>query len=156
MPQMNTEQFKALTEVIGMDAALQLVQDGTAREKALQSANVAFKSVTDDGKAISLEIETEPEAPESEMESGDSEYTMKALCEKMDAMTGALTKMMELMANKAVVTPEPAPVVVTPPEPVLGDTRKAALIQDMLANQQKAVGDRDPISTITELVFGGQ
>lgn len=154
MPQMSTEQFKALTEVIGMDAALQIVQDGTAREKALQAANVAFKSVTDDGKAISLEIETEPEAPEAEMES--EPYTMKALCEKMDAMTGALTKMMELMANKAVATPEPAPVVVTPPEPVLGDTRKAALIQDMLANQQKAVGDRDPISTITELVFGGQ
>jgi hypothetical protein len=157
MPQMNTEQFKALTEVIGMDAALQLVQDGTAREKALQSANVAFKSVTDDGKAISLEIETEPEAPESEMESGESEaYTMKALCEKMDAMTGALTKMMELMANKAVVTPEPAPVVVTPPEPVLGDTRKAALIQDMLANQGKPTHERKSLEdTLVGFLVGG-
>lgn len=156
MPQLNADQFKALTDVLGMEAALQVVQDGTAREKALQAANVAFKSETppipDNGKAISLEIETEPEAPEAEMESGESEaYTIKALCEKMDAMTGAITKMMEMMANKAVATPAPEPV--TPP--VLTNERKTAIIQDMLTNTQKAVGDRDSVFDITQLVFGG-
>ena len=152
MPQMNADQFKALSEVLGIDAALQVVQDGTAREKALQAANVAYKAetpaVTDDGKAVTLEIEAEtPEMVETE----DAAYTMKALCDKVDMLTGAMTKMLELMATKAV-QPEPE-VKATPP--ALSNERSAAIIQDLLANQQKAVDERDSVFDITQLVFGG-
>lgn len=154
MPQMNADQFKALSEVLGIDAALQVVQDGTAREKALQAANVAFKAetpaVTDNGKAVTLEIEAEtPESPMGETE--DAAYTMKALCDKVDMLTGAMTKMLELMATKAV-QPEPE-VKATPP--ALSNERGAAIIQDLLANQQKAVDDRHSVFDITQLVFGG-
>ena len=154
MPQMNADQFKALSEVLGIDAALQVVQDGTAREKALQAANVAFKAetpaVTDNGKAVTLEIEAEtPESPMGETE--DAAYTMKALCEKVDMLTGAMTKMLELMATKAV-QPEPE-AKATPP--ALSNERSAAIIQDLLANQQKAVDDRHSVFDITQLVFGG-
>lgn len=176
MPQMNADQFKALSDVLGMEAALQVVQDGTAREKALQAANVAYKaetpvtvsatntgttitttasipqlSLTDDGKAVTLEIEAEtPESPMGETE--DAAYTMKALCEKVDMLTGAMTKMLELMATKAV-QPEPE-VKATPP--ALSNERSAAIIQDLLANQQKAVDDRHSVFDITQLVFGGE
>ncbi len=157
MPQMNADQFKALSEVLGIDAALQVVQDGTAREKALQAANVAYKAetpaVTDDGKAVTLEIEAEtPESPMVETE--DAAYTMKALCDKVDMLTGAMTKMLELMATKAV-QPEPEPEVKATP-PALSNERSAAIIQDLLENQKKAVDDRHSMFDITQLVFGGE
>lgn len=153
MPQLNADQFKALTEVIGMEAALQVVQDGTAKEKALQAAHIAFKSeaVTDDGKGVTLEIETE--APEMEAPTAESDaYTIKALCEKMDAMTGIMSKMMDMMATKAAT---PAPTPVTPPE--LSNERKNAILADMAANHAISTTERKSLQeTLEGFLIGGQ
>ncbi len=158
MPQLSPVQFKSLQAIVGDDLALQIVQDGTQREKALQAAQVAYKAQTD--KGVTLEIETE--APESEMETPmqaeDSAYTMKALCEKVDSLTKAMTDMVALMANKAVETPAPAPVVVveekTPPQ--LSDIRKATIIQDMLNNQANAPHERKSLEdTLIGFIVGG-
>ena len=159
MPQLSPDQFKSLQAIVGEDLALQIVQDGTQREKALQAAQVAYKAQSEpDVKGVTLEIETE--APESEMEtpmqSEDSAYTMKALCEKVDLLAKTMTDMAALMANKAV---EPTPVVVEPPKPPpqLSNERQKALIEEMLFNQQKATVDsRDGIDFIINEVLGGK
>lgn len=178
---LSPDQFKSLQAIVGEDLALQIVQDGTQREKALQAAQVAYKAqseanytnvgstittsaintqtpiVTTSAKGVTLEIETE--APEAEMETPmqaeDSAYTMKALCEKVDSLTKAMTDMVALMANKAV-EPTPAPVVEEKTPPQLSDIRKATIIQDMLNNQANAPHERKSLEdTLIGFIVGG-